>query len=132
MKRNIKDDVKNKLIRSLIESDVFENDQLALRADNVSNYEEVIPIVKEHETVIRLKKKSILNVASRQDIIFERFKESEKFVEMVKELGVSKSTIYFKFNFILFLGKYLKLKKFPLSLNFLKTLSKNNMRIKWE
>ena len=40
-----------------MESDVFENEELAQRADNVTNYEEAIPVVKEYETIIRSQKK---------------------------------------------------------------------------
>ena len=62
-KRKTKDEVKIKLVRSLVEGYVFENEVLNKRLDNVTNYEEVIPMVKEYGTIIRSKKKEILNVA---------------------------------------------------------------------
>ena len=39
---------------------------------------------------------SILNAAYRQDCVAKKFKESGKFVEMVKHIGICKSIIYFK------------------------------------
>ena len=51
-------------------------------------------------------------------------KDSDKFMEVVKDLAVSKSTIYFKINFIKILDKYPKLKKSSLSLNFFKDYAK--------
>ena len=50
-------------------------------------------MVKEYDTIIRSQKKDILNVAYRQGIIFKKIKVSEKILEMVKKIGVSKSTI---------------------------------------
>lgn len=75
------------------------------------NFEEAITVVKEYENVLGLKK-IILNVAFRQGKIFKKFKESKKFVEMVKELGFNQSTIYLEINLLTMLVKYPKLKKF--------------------
>ena len=95
--------MKNELVRSLVEHNVYKNEELAKRTDNVTNYEGPIPVVKDFKKIIRSKKKNILNVLFRQGILFIKFKQSEKFVEMVKELGVvSKSIIYFKINLIKF------------------------------
>ena len=53
-------------------------------------------MVKDYKIIIGSQKKGILNDAFRQGKIFKSSKDSERFAEMVKELGVSKSTIYFK------------------------------------
>lgn len=53
-----------------------------------------------------------------------KFKQSEKFVEMFKEIWVTKSTVYFKAKQVKVLGKYPKLKKSSLLLNFLKDYTK--------
>ena len=47
-----------------------------------------------------------------------------RFLNMVKELGVSKSIIYLKINLIKFLDKYLKLNIPSLSLTFLKVMQR--------
>ena len=70
--------MKSEIVRSLMERHLFENEELTQRADNVRNYEETIPIVREYETIIKSQKKGILNVAFRQGINFKKFKESEK------------------------------------------------------
>lgn len=114
--------MKIELVRSLVEFDVSKNEDLAKMADNVINYEGAIPVVKEYQIVIRFQKKCMLNAEHRQGCVFKIFKESNKFVEMVKELEVSKSTIYFKINLVKILGKYPKLKKSSLSLTFLKII----------
>ena len=77
----------------MVESEVFENKELDQRADNGTNQEEAILVVNEYETIIRSKKKGILNVAYRQSIIFKQFKEYNKSAERIEEIGVSKSTI---------------------------------------
>lgn len=65
------------------------------RAKKVTSYEETIPVVKEHETIIKVKMKVILNVSYRQGIIFIRFKECDRFLKMIKEIRVSKPTVLF-------------------------------------
>lgn len=54
------------------------------RAEKASDYEEVIPVVKEYESIIRSQKRGIPNVAFSQGKIFKPFKDSERFEEMVK------------------------------------------------
>ena len=80
---------------------------------------------KEYETIIRSQRKSILNASYRQGCIFKKFKESDKLVEMVEEIGGSKSTIYFKIKFEIILDKYPKLKKSSLPLSFFKANTKS-------
>ena len=43
------------------------------RPNNANNYEEAIPVAQKYETIIKPKKKGILNVVYRQDIIFNSF-----------------------------------------------------------
>ena len=46
-KRKSKDEVKSKVIRSLVEGEVFENGELSQSTDSVRNCEEAIPMVEE-------------------------------------------------------------------------------------
>ena len=62
----------------------------------------------------------MLNVAHRQDCILKKFKQANRFMETVKELVISKSTIYLKINQIKILDKYPKLKKFIIIIEFFK------------
>ena len=59
-------------------------------------------------------------MAYRQGLLLKRFKESNKFVEKLQEINVSRATVYFKIKLIL--EKYLRLKKSSLSINFQKLL----------
>lgn len=62
-KRKAKDEVKDKLIRTLQEMDVSENKELDERAEKVTKHKEGIPVLQNYENIIRSKKKDILNVA---------------------------------------------------------------------
>ena len=59
-------------------------------------------------------------MAYRQGLLLKRFKESNKFVEKLQEINVSRAMVYFKIKLIL--EKYLRLKKSSLSINFQKLL----------
>ena len=88
--------MKNEWIRSRQESGIVKY-KLNEWARNIFNHEEAIPVIKDYELVIRPKEKRILNVAYRQRL-FEKFKESNKFAEMLREVEVSNSTVSFKWN----------------------------------
>ena len=92
----------------MVEGEVYENKEFNKKADNLKHFEEAIPVVKEYETIIRSQKKSILKVTYKQVIVFKKFKASDKFLEMVKEIGLSKSTVYFKIKLAKILDKYPK------------------------
>ena len=97
-KHKTKDKGKNELIRSMEEMDVNENEELDEQVEKVANREEAIPVAQDYEKIIRSKNEGILNVAFRQERTLKRFKDSEIFGEMIKELPVSRSTVYFKVN----------------------------------
>ena len=60
--------------------------RLNLSSDNVRNFEETTMFVKECEKVIKCKKKGNLNLAYKQGLLFEKFKESDKFNEMLRKM----------------------------------------------
>ena len=45
--------MKKEILRSLVEDGIYQDEQLNKRADELTNYEEVIPIVKEYKKVIQ-------------------------------------------------------------------------------
>lgn len=53
-------------------------------------------MVNYYETILTSKKRVTLSVAFRQGKLFESFKESQNFMEVVKGIGVRNSTVYFK------------------------------------
>ena len=66
---------------------------------------------------ILLDRKGFWTSHSRKKKFLKRIKDSERFADMLKELGVSRSTVSFKSNLLKLLEKYPKLKKSSLSLN---------------
>ena len=64
---------------------------LNLILDNVKFCELTITFVKECEKIITCKKTGILNVAYKRGLLFEKSKGPDKFKEMHKENGVSKT-----------------------------------------
>ena len=98
-----KDEMEYEILQSLLEDGRYKNGKLNEKADEVKNYENAIPIVKEEETII--KTQSILNVVHRQGRVFKTFKDSDKFLNMLIEPGLRKSTVYFKNNLIKKLDK---------------------------
>ena len=109
-KREGKVEVKKETFRLLLVGVVYGNDELNNRADNLANYEEAIPVIREYKTIVRSQKNRILNVVYIQGFFFKEFTEPNKFVETVKEIDVSKSTISFDVNLIKIFDKYQKLK----------------------
>ena len=62
--------------------------------------DDVITVVKEYEIIIKIEKKDIINITYRQRVAFKKFNKFDKFMEKIKDIGVSRSTMYFKINFI--------------------------------
>ena len=65
--------------------DGCENSSLNEKADKVQRYENAIPIVKEYKSIIKSKKKNILNIVYTKGRVFKEFKESENVINMVKK-----------------------------------------------
>ena len=60
-----------------------------------------------------------------QGKIFKRFKEKEKFIKLVRQLGIYKNTIIFKINFFKLCEKYPKLLRSSIGLGFFKNYHKD-------
>ena len=75
-------------------------------------------IVKTYEEIIPTKKKKFLKKSCQQGKVFQRFKDKEKFITMVKEFKVNRSTVIFKINIIKSIDKYPKLIKSSVTMNF--------------
>ena len=115
-----------KQLKELITSDENVNKDIKESVRKVKNFAEAAEIVKEMEKVIKSNKCSILWLAYQQSKIFEKVKAYDKFINMVNQFGISKSTIVFKISIVRFLNNYPKIKKSLLCLPFLN----NNFKIK--
>ena len=116
--------MKNELIKSLRELEVVKNKELNGRALSVTNHEQAIPIVKDYELVIGFQMKGMLHVAYRQGLLLKKFNDSNKFEQILMDIEVSKSTVYFKVKLVNLLDKHPKIKCLSLSLSFLKDYAK--------
>ena len=106
-----REEIKMQLIHSLINSEKVETEDLKKQAHEVQKCKEATIIVEEYEDIIRTKKKNIISIAYQQRKVFRRFKEKQKFIVLVKEFKVHKSTMIFKINIVKLIDKYPKTKK---------------------
>ena len=92
--------------------------------NNVTTSEDAVNVVQEFEQIIKIKKSDIIWLTCHQGQIFQKFKEKERFVSMVSQLGISKSTIVLKIALIKLINNYPKIKNSSLSLHYFKRYMK--------
>ena len=95
-KRLNKDEIKKQLIDSIIINNAIEIDNLNELAEKVQRPEDAANIIKQYEEILRTKRIGIIFVAYYQGKLFELFKEKEKFIQMVSQWKIDKSTIIFQ------------------------------------
>ena len=115
-----KDQIKKHLIESITINNTVEIEELNKQAQKVEKLEDAADIIKQYEEILRTKRKGIILVAFYQGKVFKRFKEKEKFIQMVGKLKIHKSTIVFKINVFKLIEKHPKLMKSSATLTFLK------------
>ena len=101
------------MIESIIINEVVESAELNKKAEEIA---EVINI--------SLKRRSI-SIAYYQGKVFKRFKEKEKFIKLVSQLGIHKSTIIFKINVFKLYERYPKLLRSSIGLGLFKNYHKD-------
>ena len=94
---------------SIVNNDIIGKRELSEKADKVEKPEDVAAVIKQYEDIICPKNKIIISIAYHQGIVFIQFKDKEKFVKLVNELKVHKSTMIFKINIFKLIDKYRKL-----------------------
>ena len=95
------------------------------KAKKVEKPEDGADVIKQYEEVIRVKKKDITSIAHHQGKMFKRFRKKEKFIKLVSELKVHKSTGKFKINIFELIDKYPKLMNSSATLAFfLRTITR--------
>ena len=124
-KRLSKEEVKTKLLDSIIIDEILECEDLNREAEKVENPERATEIIKRYEDIIKTKKKGIINVAYYQGQVFKKFKEKKKFTELVTELGIHRNTIIFRINVFKLCKKHPKLLKSSIGLGFFKNYHKD-------
>ena len=126
--------MKKELIESMVVNEVVESDELDKQAEEVQDPEEAAYVIKQYESIIRTKKKGMINMAFHQGKVFKKFKYKEKFITLVNKLGIHKTTVIFKVNVYKLCERHPKLLKSSIGLGFLKkntikTLEKSAMKM---
>ena len=98
-------------------------------AEKVQKPEEAADIIKQCKEILRTKRKGIVSVAYYQGKIFKRFKEKEKFIQIVNKLKINTSTIIFKINIFKLIEKHPGLLKPSVTLTFLKNYLKDIKKV---
>ena len=81
---------------SITINEVLESEDLNKEAEEVQDLKRAAEIIKRYADIIKTKNKGIINVAYYQGQVFKKFKEKEKFTDLVTELGIHRNTIIFR------------------------------------
>ena len=119
-KRLSKEEMKKKLLDLMTIGEIVKFDDLNKEAEELQDSEKAVIIIERDENIIKTKRKGIINVAYYQGQVFKRFKQKEKFAELVSELGIHKTTIICKINVFKLCKKYPKLLTSSVGLGFFK------------
>ena len=117
------------MINSIVNNDIIKTKELNEKANKIEKPEDAAAIIKQYEDIICTKKKNIISIAYHQGKYFKRFKDKEKFIKLVNELKVQKSTVIFKINIFKLIDKHPKLMKSSTTLRVLKRYYKDIKQI---
>ena len=120
-----KEEIKKQLLESMIIDEVVSFEDLHKEAEEIRKLEKAAEVIKRYEDIMKMKKKGIISVAYHEGKVFKKFKEKEKFVRLVSELGIHKTTIIFKINIFKLREKYPKLLRSSIGLGFFKNYHKD-------
>ena len=113
-RRLSKEEIKQQLVDSIFNNNVVKTGELNKIAEEVEKPEDAAAVIKQYEDILKTKIKNIIFIAHHQGKFFKRFKEKEKFVRLVNEFKVHKSSI----NIFKLIKKHLKLMKLSIGLGF--------------
>ena len=125
IKRLSKSEIKKQLLESITINEVVESEELNKKAEDIQEPEEAVEVIKQYKYIIKTKKKGLISIAYYQGKVFTRFKENEKFIKLVSQLGIHKNTIIFKINVFKLCERYPRLLRFSIGLGFFKNYHKD-------
>ena len=105
----LKSEIKKQLLESVIINEVVKSKELNKKTEELQEPEEAAKVIEQYEYIIKTKKTGIISIAYYQGKVFKRFKEKEKFIKLVSQLGIHKNTIIFKINVFKLCERYPKL-----------------------
>ena len=109
----------------MVVNEVAESEGLKKQAEEVQKPEDAADLINQYESIILIKKKGIIDIAFYQGKVFKKFKEKERFIALISQLGIHKTTIIFKINVFKLDEKTPKLLKSSIGLGFLKNYFKD-------
>ena len=107
----------------------MEMEDLNELAEKVQKPKGAADMIKQYEENLSRKRKGIVSVEHYQGKSFKRFKEKEKFMQMVSKLKIYKNTIVFIINIFKLIEKHPRLMKSSVTLTFLKNYLKDIKKI---
>ena len=119
------EEIKKQLLESIVVSKVAESEELNREAEEVQDPEEAAMVIQKYERIIKTKKKEMISITYHQGKVFKKFKDKEKFITLVSQLGIHKNTIIFKINVFKLCERYPKLLKSSIGLGFFKNYHKD-------
>ena len=117
------------MIDSIFDNDITETEELNKKADKVEKPEDAATIIKQYEDIIHTKKKNIISIAYHRGKVLKRFKDKAKFIKLVNEFKVHKSTVIFQINIVKLIDKHPILMESSVTLGFLKNYYKDITQI---
>ena len=84
------------MIESITINNTVERKELNELAAKVQKPEEAADIIKQYEEVLCTERKGMVSVVYYQDKFLKRFKEKEKFIQMVSKLKIHKTLLFLK------------------------------------
>ena len=114
-RQKITETVKEELSKSLKENDTVEKSDFDIKS--IADQKEAINKIKHYDEIIKTGNKNTIRYKSIQGQMLKKSNDSKEFVENV---GVSRSTIYFKIGLYKLLKKHLALKNSIFSSHYFK------------
>lgn len=105
-----KEDIKEEIDESLV-NDETDNIEIEEKARMVEKPKDATKVVQKFKEISSSIKKHIIWLAFHQGMIFEMFKQGQKFSNIIRKFGVSRLTILFKIAFAKLINEYPKKKK---------------------
>ena len=105
-----KEDIKEEIDESLV-NDETDNIEIEEKARMVEKPEDATKVVQKFKEISSSIKKHIIWLAFHQGMIFEMFKQGQKFSNIIRKFGVSRLTILFKIVFAKRINEYPKKEK---------------------
>ena len=90
-KRLSQEEIKKQLLESIVINEVVESEELNRETEEVQDPEEAAKVIQMYENIIKTKKKGIISIAYHQGKVFKKFKDKEKFITLVSQLGIHKN-----------------------------------------